>query len=701
MSARYEKLVQCSQSTQQFISVRIDQDRVFTEVAKELVSISNSLQTGKLTIEIFSNVNELSQGLYNFLNTRNTLPQFYHVKISQLNLSSQQTAQANLPPALVLQANSANAQQQVRYELSNQQDVLIGRDQQRLQQNSQHQNVKLIALPAYSKVSSVHAKIQTTASQSPGWQMCDLDSTNGTYINGERVRGCKVLQSGDKITLAYPSISERSPEFIFNCQPTATIANQQSAQSLDCDLVCLVINPKQLLTDAEKELIEQASRATIVGLIVIADTSVSSNSLPQITANLANIDNWIKQQYPKLSYELAQLALYPFCPSAANFNITIDSVTQQNLDKFCEPLAYLGKNKALDVLANRLNLKLLLQIQRLEKFISDLEVILNRDLQQTDEMLRGRFIEDYQMQVRQAFRKVNEAREDFFRSARIELGRSTRDQATSFIPNSLLQKISEFIATLDPAVIRKDKQVYIQLQVPNASDTHTAILSFCRNEVLTWATAEWNKVYYSHEGEGLNGLQQKSYTALNCLPSLTLPFPFSQSIPKVDMWEGIQSSFVEIKNNTSYFEGSSGTFGGVARLGVQAAITAGMAIANPVSALIQSANLAVGMASLVGSTLSRPKIQSLKLEQAIEGIKQNACNNYQNIARYLLERVAQNVNLALDAEERRFRKALETVDEQSNEHLQIVKGGIDAYRKEQQALSQDRAFIDQLKRSLS
>jgi len=46
------------------------------------------------------------------------------------------------------------------------------------------------------------------------WLICDLNSSNGTFVNGQRLQGCRELYSGDRITLG-----DRGAEFIFECQP--------------------------------------------------------------------------------------------------------------------------------------------------------------------------------------------------------------------------------------------------------------------------------------------------------------------------------------------------------------------------------------------------------------------------------------------------------------------------------------------------
>lgn len=47
------------------------------------------------------------------------------------------------------------------------------------------------------------------------WQICDLNSANGTYINGQKLEGCQTLETGDRISLGIDG-----PEFIFESPAT-------------------------------------------------------------------------------------------------------------------------------------------------------------------------------------------------------------------------------------------------------------------------------------------------------------------------------------------------------------------------------------------------------------------------------------------------------------------------------------------------
>jgi RsiW-degrading membrane proteinase PrsW (M82 family) len=108
-----------------------------------------------------------------------------------------------------------NAAEQARYPLSTTESVVLGRDP--------HCNVVLDPL-VHRAVSRRHAEVKPILGfeSSAGkcfWQLCDLASANGTFLNGERLKDCQVLQAGDRIILG-----QGGPTFVFECQPKASPA---------------------------------------------------------------------------------------------------------------------------------------------------------------------------------------------------------------------------------------------------------------------------------------------------------------------------------------------------------------------------------------------------------------------------------------------------------------------------------------------
>jgi len=118
--------------------------------------------------------------------------------------------------------NGAASGTQSRYPLLSNQEMVIGRDP-----NCQ------IVLDAmiYRMVSRRHAVIRPL-SLSPdsrhvvgGWLICDLNSANGTFLNGSRLKESQELHAGDRI-----SFGTDGPQFIFEYEftPVATVMSNRA-----------------------------------------------------------------------------------------------------------------------------------------------------------------------------------------------------------------------------------------------------------------------------------------------------------------------------------------------------------------------------------------------------------------------------------------------------------------------------------------
>lgn len=74
-----------------------------------------------------------------------------------------------------------------------------------------------LTLASLEGVSPHHAVVRFNASH--GWMVCDWQSSDGTYLEGERVRRCRPLNDGDEIRLGL-----RGPVLVFSLTATATAA---------------------------------------------------------------------------------------------------------------------------------------------------------------------------------------------------------------------------------------------------------------------------------------------------------------------------------------------------------------------------------------------------------------------------------------------------------------------------------------------
>ncbi|NET26130.1 PrsW family glutamic-type intramembrane protease [Okeania sp. SIO1I7] len=143
--------------------------------------------------------------------------------------------------------------------LSETEEVVLGRDP-RCQ--------IVLETKLYRTVSRRHAliRIQNKQTKTTGlvWEICDLNSSNGTYINGRRIQGSQILQVGDRISLGY-----KGPEFIFD-----NLSYQKSTS-----LVSQPVNPTSLpvnsVSSAKTEKVEDVGDTdsiTLTQLFPIAST---------------------------------------------------------------------------------------------------------------------------------------------------------------------------------------------------------------------------------------------------------------------------------------------------------------------------------------------------------------------------------------------------------------------------------------------
>jgi pSer/pThr/pTyr-binding forkhead associated (FHA) protein len=73
-----------------------------------------------------------------------------------------------------------------------------------------------LSLPQERGLSRRHAEVRLEGG-SARWLVCDLGSSNGTYLGGERLVGCQPLADGDQIRLG-----RQGPVLVFQSQPVAT-----------------------------------------------------------------------------------------------------------------------------------------------------------------------------------------------------------------------------------------------------------------------------------------------------------------------------------------------------------------------------------------------------------------------------------------------------------------------------------------------
>lgn len=92
-------------------------------------------------------------------------------------------------------ANQKSKQDSEPYILSQEEPTFIGRSN----------DCQITLKSKYSTASRYHAKVEAiTLDGQTVWQVCDLETPNGTFVNNQTIKNCQPLQPGDSLTLGKP-----------------------------------------------------------------------------------------------------------------------------------------------------------------------------------------------------------------------------------------------------------------------------------------------------------------------------------------------------------------------------------------------------------------------------------------------------------------------------------------------------------------
>ncbi|MGK7919349.1 MAG: PrsW family glutamic-type intramembrane protease, partial [Trichodesmium sp.] len=152
-----------------------------------------------------------------------------------------------------LSTRRVSEEQLIKKYLSETEEVMLGRDPS---------CQIVLETKLYRMVSRRHALIRLhskyTRTNTLRWEICDLNSVNGTYINGQRLHGCQILQVGDRITLGH-----NGPEFVFD-----NLSHQKSNPSVSQP----VQSTPPIVNSIANSQIEDTDSITLTQLFPIAST---------------------------------------------------------------------------------------------------------------------------------------------------------------------------------------------------------------------------------------------------------------------------------------------------------------------------------------------------------------------------------------------------------------------------------------------
>jgi len=153
----------------------------------------------------------------------------------------------------------------------------------------------------YPTVSKYHAQlVQVASNPQPVWQIHDLNSSNGTYVNETRLLGQHTLKTGDRITL-----SRNGPEFLFECSPI--ISPQPPLQTNEAASSQSGKSGSTIVSSSDSVVEAVSGRKTTIEVSTKPEPIQSFPSKPSVSTSISATETQSKSLWTLLTEESVQV----------------------------------------------------------------------------------------------------------------------------------------------------------------------------------------------------------------------------------------------------------------------------------------------------------------------------------------------------------------------------------------------------------
>ena len=714
MPPKADKLSQAIESLQLFLGRKAGEREDLADISRQLAQLNKTLSHKKLVIQIVSHEPKLAQAAFDLISSQKELKRFFQLKFDRLPQLPQNTAPQQMVSLKLRQtiANSTGLQQYV--ELDPQQEYTIGR--------SPEADIAIDA-KLYQGVSWDHAAVRATSSGGDlFWEISDRNSTNGTFVNGQRVTDSRLLNSGDIITLACPRTGEKVAELAFTIRIELpdTSANREYWEAVDCDLMMVVADSKQPLPPEVKEFMTKLDRTYLSQQYLLLDTTDPKQE-PEIAKvaeeNLKAIEAWLKST-PQ--WELVPLYLKPFYTE--DFKQEIDPRQQKKQERFAKILGNLVKRQPENILAKRIAVKVVRAAEPIEPLLEQQQQELAEKLAKEERELASLSQINLKETSKKAIAEAYQIKDRFFKQIKLDLAQSKAAILDIYSKNSVIYQIQNFVDGLTPVVVNKNGQKIIQLNdesKPNSDDINTSSIDFCTKSIEKWAQSESYKINHVYCNGGLNALLATLYQKIDLSQLLTEP-PFSPP-DEIDIRDNFLISFAGTSCETSLKQKSLGAY--IMKQLRSQMMQVMMMLTLVLSFVgIKSSKNQI-MQGLSGVFKQQPWLfgificgiifllvnaynseNDLKLDEAETKLKKDLANYYQSFTKNLLDKIIQDITLNLELEDKKITDGLEIIGEAYSdrtiemEKQQIqIKNNLEKYQTQQNSLNNELAEFEKLK----
>lgn len=705
MPPKADKLQQNIDTLKNFLLQKIGSYPELLKIIEQIKALEKNLQQKKLTLQIISNQENLTQAIFDLITEKKELAEAYEIKydaIPELPTESNQKIQYNL----ILETIISDSLETIEtYQLESEKTYLIGRcpDNQIILDNQKYQGV-----------SWQHAelKLVNTQHQEEKWQITDLNSSNGIFINGEKLAGSYNLNHQDKITFASAELKTNIASFQYleeNITPESEITNIYQ-EVVDCDLLIMVIDNIINLSDTEKKFLITLDTSMMSKQFLVMNIAEENNEVEQIISQSEEIINQLELLY---KFNFLPLYLKPYYDQETSADLS--KAMQKKLDKFIKELDNLIKRQPENILAKRIAIKLTPLVQPLESILMEEDKQLKEKIKEAQEKLIKITAQNWKDITKTALTNIKEDKDKFFKQIKSDLAQAKASILDNFSRRSVTSQIKNFVDELQPIVFKKEGQPHVKLiaSPPNAdSDLNRILIDFSTKAIENWALTEWDKIINTYNDGGLNNLLTKCYQHIQIISDLFPQSPF-HSPANLDIKNNFAMSFMPIESELRHNQISMAQY-------IMKSIRSNMMqIMMMLTMVLSLVGLKAGKNQIFAElskwfkdfpfllglavfalvfflTNSYNQENNLKLEEAAEKLRKEVTNYYQSLSKNLVEKVFQDLNLNLEYEASRLDDSALRVQETYNDYIaemekqQIkVKANLDLLKEKENNLSKE------------
>ena len=319
-------------------------------------------------------------------------------------------------------------------------------------------------------------------------------------------------------------------------------------------------------------------------------------------------------------------------------------------------------------------------------FEREKQIIWQNIARRKDVYLLGKNPEQIQQIINQLPHRCNRLVQNNLRVYKQYNNQNKLDLINPFLSNSLMYRVQNAIQEAEIVDEKTQHKTYLRLVLKNkiySEQIHTYVMNICQQSLATWLTQEWQNIETNYNNGGLSKLQQQIQSEVHPLANLCQEITLDRTIiePSLQINDYICSSALADNSKIPFdYHYTQSTW-----FRLLVAIIIGTIVYVVTGRLFGFILLFVQFVNL----LTGQDARKIRLRQHTKEIKRILDGKYQFLIRFLVDKVIQDIAIALDEIDRNYQEQIDSITQEASKRLQQVK----------QEIIHDREKIDELKKT--